>query len=271
MTATEINLSKPILDLNDRMAAKNRALFDQHGIFVLDLLASPGAGKTSVILKTIEQLRERYNIAVIEGDIASDVDSQRIRAQGIPAVQINTGGACHLESQMIARALEILDLKDLDLLIIENVGNLVCPTDFYLGEDVKVMILSVPEGHDKPLKYPGIFQAAAAVILNKIDTMPVFNFDERAFRDSVSKLNPQGLIFPLSATTGSGVSLWTQWLSDRIEKQRQQLAESQPAGAVGPAGQPVESAQPQVESQPSQEQAHRTPSTYKTGNDEMKR
>jgi len=218
----KIEVGKPILDLNDRKAAENRKLLDDKGIFVLDLLASPGAGKTSVILRTIEELRDTYRIAVIEGDIASDVDSQRIKACGIPAVQINTGGACHLESQMIRRALDALDLDALDLIVIENVGNLVCPTDFYLGENMKAMILSVPEGHDKPLKYPGVFQAASAVVLNKIDTMPYFDFDERAFRISVEQLNPGAQIFPVSAKTGSGVKLWTQWLADRIDTAKRQ-------------------------------------------------
>jgi hydrogenase nickel incorporation protein HypB len=212
----KVEVAKPLLDANERIAQDNRALFDKHGVLVLDLLASPGAGKTSVILATIAQLRERFRIAVIEGDIASDVDSLRIKEQGIPAVQINTGGACHLEARMIQKALDVLDLAALDLIIIENVGNLVCPTDFYLGEDAKVMILSVPEGHDKPLKYPGIFQASSAIILNKTDTMAVFDFDERAFRTSVGQLNPTAPIFPVSATTGRGIELWTQWLVDRI-------------------------------------------------------
>jgi hydrogenase nickel incorporation protein HypB len=216
----KLDVSKPLLDLNDRLAEENRALLDEHGIYVLDLLASPGAGKTSTILATIKQLRTTYRIAVIEGDIASDVDSQRIKQEDVPAVQINTGGACHLESQMIRRALDALELDALDLIIIENVGNLVCPTDFYLGENAKVMILSVPEGHDKPLKYPGIFQASRAVILNKIDTMAVFDFDERAFRGSVTQLNHEALIFPVSATTGSGIELWTQWLTNEIEQFR---------------------------------------------------
>ncbi|MDR0350098.1 MAG: hydrogenase nickel incorporation protein HypB [Coriobacteriales bacterium] len=233
----KLDVSKPLLDLNDRLAAENRALFDEHGIFVLDLLASPGAGKTSTILATIEQLSKRFRIAVIEGDIASDVDSRRIKERGIPAVQINTGGACHLESQMIRRALDVLDLEALDLIVIENVGNLVCPTDFYLGEDLKVMILSVPEGHDKPLKYPGIFQAAAAIILSKIDTMPVFDFDERAFRESVRQLNPTAPIFPMSVTTGQGVGLWTEWLADRIERVMAAANAKQAAGQ--PAEQPA--------------------------------
>jgi hydrogenase nickel incorporation protein HypB len=212
---------------------------------MLDLLASPGAGKTSLILATIEALSPRLKIAVIEGDIASDVDAQKIKAVGIPAVQINTGGACHLESAMIARALDALDLPNLDLIIVENVGNLVCPTDFYLGENAKVMILSVPEGHDKPLKYPGVFQVASAIVLNKIDTLPFFNFDEQQFRQDIQRLNPIAPIFPVSAATpiqvlappaavsqapaiqtpqapvqadGSkpGIAAWTNWLYEQI-------------------------------------------------------
>jgi hydrogenase accessory protein HypB len=150
----EIDLSQPILAKNESLAADNRKLFDEKKVFVLDLLASPGAGKTSTILATIAALRDRYNIAVIEGDIASRVDAEKIKAHDIPAVQINTGGACHLESDMIKRAISVLDLDALDLIIVENVGNLVCPTEFDLGEHAKVMILSVPEGDDKPHKYP---------------------------------------------------------------------------------------------------------------------
>ncbi|MCD8316237.1 MAG: hydrogenase nickel incorporation protein HypB [Eggerthellaceae bacterium] len=195
-----------------------RELFKTNGGYVVDLLASPGAGKTSVILATIDALRDEFNIAVIEGDIASSVDSEKIKAQGIPAVQINTGGACHLESSMIKRAVDILDLERLDLIIIENVGNLVCPTDFDLGENAKVMILSVPEGDDKPLKYPGVFQVSEAIILNKVDTLPVFDFDEEKFEEAVAALNPGVPVFALSATTGAGMSAWTDWLADQIRK-----------------------------------------------------
>ena len=216
----KIDLSKPILDRNERFAAENRELFSEHGVFVLDLLASPGAGKTSTILATIAALRDRYRIAVIEGDIASDVDAQKIKAHGVPAVQINTGGACHLESDMIRRAVDTLEIAEIDLLIIENVGNLVCPTDFDLGENAKVMILSVPEGHDKPYKYPNIFARAEAVILNKYDTMPVFDFDEDEFREVVRRLNATVPVFPMAATKGQGVAEWAEWLAGRIEKQR---------------------------------------------------
>ena len=213
----EIDLSKPILDRNERLAAENRARFDAAGVFVLDLMASPGAGKTSTILATIAALRDRYRIAVIEGDIASKVDAEKVKAHGVPAVQINTGGACHLESDMIKRAIDALPLEELDLIIIENVGNLVCPTDFNLGEDAKVMILSVPEGHDKPYKYPGIFQVSEAVILNKVDTMPVFDFDEDEFTRVVRSLNPTAPIFRIAATKGEGVDEWADWLAARID------------------------------------------------------
>ncbi|MBK5210876.1 MAG: hydrogenase nickel incorporation protein HypB [Coriobacteriia bacterium] len=217
---TKIDIHKPILDLNDKLAARNRALFDEKGVFVVDLMASPGAGKTSTILATIGALRNRYRIAVIEGDIASRVDADKIKANDIPAVQINTGGACHLESDMIKRAIDVLDLDNLDLIIIENVGNLVCPTDFYLGENAKIMILSVPEGHDKPHKYPGIFQVSEAVILNKVDTMEFFDFNEKEFDESVKALNPKAPIFKISATKGSGVQEWVDYLSVRIEEAR---------------------------------------------------
>lgn len=213
----QIDLSKPILDKNIRIAAELRARFAEHGVFVVDLMASPGAGKTTTVLATIEALRDRYAIAVIEGDIASRVDADKIAAHGIPAVQINTGGACHLEGDMITRAIDVLDLDALDLVIIENVGNLVCPTDFDLGENAKVMILSVPEGHDKPFKYPGIFQVARAIILSKYDTKPVFDFDEDAFDAEVHALNPTAPVFKMSATTGVGVEPWTEWLANEIE------------------------------------------------------
>ena len=212
----QIDMKQPILDKNDQLASELRARFAENKVFVLDLLASPGSGKTSTILATIDALRDEFNIAVIEGDIASSVDAEKIKAQGIAAVQINTGGACHLESAMIKRAVDVLDLERLDLIIVENVGNLVCPTDFDLGENAKVMILSVPEGDDKPLKYPGVFQVAEAVVLYKVDTMPVFNFDREAFEAAVTQLNPQAPIFPIAATKGDGVDSWAEWLANRI-------------------------------------------------------
>ena len=214
----QIDLHKPILDKNDTLAAELRERFAENHVYVVDLLASPGSGKTSTILATIDALRDEFNIAVIEGDIASSVDAEKIKAQGIPAVQINTGGACHLESAMLKRAIDVLDLERLDLIIVENVGNLVCPTDFDLGENSKVMILSVPEGDDKPLKYPGVFQVSDAVILNKVDTLPVFDFDRDAFYTSVRNLNPKAPIFPIAATKGEGVEEWATWLAERVRE-----------------------------------------------------
>ena len=211
-----IDLKQPILDKNDKLAAELRQRFAQNHVFVVDLLASPGSGKTSTILAIIEALRDEFNIAVIEGDIASKVDSEKIKAQGIPAVQVNTGGAFHLDSDMIRRAVEVLNVDTLDLILLENVGNLVCPTDFDLGENAKMVILSVPEGDDKPLKYPGVFQASQAVVLNKVDAMPVFNFDEQAFRTSVRNLNPAAPIFPVSATTGQGIEDLAEWIGQGI-------------------------------------------------------
>jgi hydrogenase nickel incorporation protein HypB len=216
----DLDLSRPILEKNDLLAAENRARLSKSGVFAVDLMASPGAGKTSTILATIAALRDRYRIAVIEGDIASRVDAEKVKAHGIPAVQINTGGACHLESRMISRALDALPLDDLDLIIIENVGNLVCPTEFDLGESAKVMILSVPEGDDKPLKYPQIFAISQAVILNKYDTLGVFDFDEGVFRSAVGRLNGAAPIFPISATKGDGVDAWAEWLTTRIDAAR---------------------------------------------------
>ncbi|MDR1776149.1 MAG: hydrogenase nickel incorporation protein HypB [Actinomycetes bacterium] len=213
---THVDVAQPILAVNDRLAAANRARLDAAGVVMVDLMASPGAGKTSVILATIAALGARYRIAVIEGDIASRVDADRVKAAGVTAVQINTGGACHLESAMIKRALDVLDLDALDLIIVENVGNLVCPTEFDLGEHAKVMILSLPEGDDKPLKYPNIFQISRAVILNKVDVAAAFNFDRAAFEDSVRALNPTAPIFALSATAGTGVDAWCAWLEQLI-------------------------------------------------------
>ncbi len=211
-----IDINQPILAKNDALAAELRKRFAENHVYVVDLLASPGSGKTSTILATIDALRDEFNIAVIEGDIASSVDAEKIKAQGIPAVQINTGGACHLESAMLKRAIDVLDLERLDLIIVENVGNLVCPTDFDLGENAKIMILSVPEGDDKPLKYPGVFQVSDAVILNKVDTLPVFDFDREAFEAAVRDLNPKAPIFPVAATKGTGVEEWASWLAERV-------------------------------------------------------
>ncbi len=214
---TQIDLEAKILGKNDEQADANRKLLDEKQIYMVNLLASPGSGKTSTIVATINALRDKYNIAVIEGDLASDVDSQTIKDLGIPAVQINTAGTCHLEADMLKRALDVIDLDNTDLIFIENVGNLVCPADFYLGENIKAMILSVPEGDDKPLKYPGMFQVSDAIILNKVDVMHAFTFDKGLFDEHIDQLNPNAPVFPIAATAGEGVSDWANWLSEQIE------------------------------------------------------
>ena len=216
----QIDMKQPILQKNDAIAAELRARFAEHHVFVLDLLASPGSGKTSTILATIDALRDEFNIAVIEGDIASNVDAEKIKAQGIPAVQINTGGACHLESAMIKRAVDVLDLERLDLIIVENVGNLVCPTDFDLGENAKVMILSVPEGDDKPLKYPLMFQICDVVLINKTDVLPYFDFDMEKCRENIRMRNPNARVIPICAKTGEGVDEWADWLRAEVKAWR---------------------------------------------------
>lgn len=215
-----LELSHKIFDKNDELARENRQLFDKHGVFVINMLSSPGSGKTSSILALIKELSPQYSLAVIEGDIASDVDAQTIKEAGCTAVQINTGGLCHLESRMIKRALEVLDLESIDVLIIENVGNLVCPVDFYLGEDAKCMILSIPEGDDKPLKYPGVFQAASAIIVNKLDVLPAFDFDLELFASYIDRLNPQAQRFEISATKHQGIDAWAAWVIKGIKKAR---------------------------------------------------
>ena len=208
---------KNILDANDRIAEENRKLFDNEKIYVLNLMSSPGAGKTSLVEKTIEALQERYKIGVIEGDIQGSADAERIAKLGIPVVQINTGGACHIDGNMVREALPGLDLTQTDLLIVENVGNLVCPAEFKIGENVKVMVLSTPEGADKPAKYPLMFQQSEALIINKIDLLPYVDFDmEQAKRDALT-LNRDIMIFEVSCKTSTGLKDWFDWLSDRIE------------------------------------------------------
>ena len=216
----KIDMKQPILDKNDAIARELRERFVEHHVYVVDLLASPGSGKTSTILATIDALRDEFNIAVIEGDIASSVDAEKIKAQGIAAVQINTGGACHLESAMIKRAIDVLDLERLDLIIVENVGNLVCPTDFDLGENAKVMILSVPEGDDKPLKYPLMFQICDVVLINKTDVLPYFDFDMEKCRENIRMRNPNARVIPICAKTGEGVDEWADWLRAEVKAWR---------------------------------------------------
>jgi hydrogenase nickel incorporation protein HypB len=212
----KIIVVKNVLDANDRIAADNRALFDKKKIYVINLMSSPGAGKTTLVEKTILALQDRYRIGVIEGDIQDTYDAERVAKLGIPVVQINTGGGCHLDGNMIREALPAFDLDQLDFLITENVGNLVCPAEFKIGENAKIMILSTPEGADKPAKYPLMFQESSVLILNKIDLMPYVDFNmEKAKKDALS-LNPKLRIFAVSCKTSEGLQGWLDWLSGQI-------------------------------------------------------
>ena len=207
-----------ILEANDRIAAENKKKFGEAGVFVMNVMSGPGAGKTSLLEKTIQELSGKVKIGVIEGDIAGADDAERIDKLGIPVVQINTGGGCHLDANMITDVLEDLPpLKELDLLIIENVGNLVCPAEFKLGEDMKVMLLSVAEGHDKPLKYPLMFQESSALILNKIDLLPYTDADIGKMKKDSLSLNPNLKIFEVSCKTGQGITEWTNWVQTLVK------------------------------------------------------
>ncbi len=202
-----------ILEANDRIAEGNRRRFKEAGLYVVNLMGAPGAGKTSLLERTIRELKPRLRMGVIEGDIVGTDDAERIGALDIPVVQINTGGACHLDANMISEVLDELPLKDLDMLIIENVGNLVCPAEFKVGEDMKMMVLSLAEGHDKPLKYPLMFQESSALVLNKIDLLPYMNTDMNKVKKDSLALNPKLNIFEVSCATGKGIDTWAQWLS----------------------------------------------------------
>lgn len=212
----KVKVVAQILEANDRIAAENKKVFHESGVYVINLMSAPGAGKTSLIERTIKELYKKLRIAVIEGDIAGTDDAQRIESLGIPAVQINTGGACHLDANMINEAIADVPLKDTDLLIIENVGNLVCPAEFKVGEDMKIMILSITEGDDKPLKYPLMFQESSALILNKIDLLPHTNADLAKIKKNSLSLNPSLKIFEVSCKTGEGISEWTSWLQSLV-------------------------------------------------------
>ena len=201
-----------ILSANDMVALENKKLLDEHGVLAVNVMASPGAGKTSLILRTIEALRGHLRAGVIEGDVAGHVDADKVAETGIPVVQINTGGGCHLDAPQVQNALKQLPLEQIDVLFIENVGNLICPTGFALGEHVNMMIANVPEGHDKPIKYPGMFSEVDALVLNKIDLMPYIDFDLEAFRTAVTALNADAPQFLVSCKTGEGIQEWAEWL-----------------------------------------------------------
>ena len=212
-----IPIVENILSANDQMAARNRDVFDKSGVYAINIMASPGAGKTSVILKTLETLKGRLQLGVIEGDLATSIDTEKALAAGMPAVQINTGGDCHLDAVMISQVLSSLPLSELDLVIVENVGNLVCPANFQLGTHVNVLIASIPEGDDKPYKYPGMYKGVQALIINKIDLLPYVPFNMDYFRQGVEILNPGVVTFPVSAKTGEGMEAWMDWLLAQVK------------------------------------------------------
>jgi len=219
----KVPIVRDVLDANERIALQNRAFFSDKRMTVINMMSAPGAGKTTLLANTIRSLKNDLNIAVIEGDIQSSHDAEQISATGAQVVQINTGGACHLDAGMISESLNRLDLETVDLLVIENVGNLVCPAEFNLGEDFKVMMLSVAEGDDKPMKYPLMFHQSRALIINKLDLLPYVDCSLEKIRADATKINPHLSILALSAKTGKGVRDWHEWLRTKVMARRSNL------------------------------------------------
>ena len=216
MAVKVLTIEEDILGANSEKARKNQAKLEKHAVLAVNVMASPGAGKTSLILETIRELRGKTRVAVVEGDVASSIDAEKIHREGVLVIQINIPGGCHLDANMFGEALDDLPLEDIDLLLIENVGNLICPAEYALGEHRRVLVSSVPEGDDKPFKYPLMFNEADAVLLNKIDLLPYVKFDTGDFSRAVRGINQKTEVFPLSCTTGEGIEGWTSWLLDQI-------------------------------------------------------
>jgi hydrogenase nickel incorporation protein HypB len=222
MSPIKVAVVEKIMSANDRMADMNRALLDSHKVFSINIMASPGAGKTSFILQTIKALSNELKLGVIEGDTAPvTIDADKIIKAGMPAIQINTGGDCHLEASMFADGLQQMPLDDLDILIVENVGNLICPAAWYLGTHINLLIASVPEGDDKPYKYPNIYRGLDVLIINKTDLMPYVEYNIEYFRKGVEMLNPGLTTFPVSCRTGEGFDAWITWLKESIKLYKQ--------------------------------------------------
>jgi hydrogenase nickel incorporation protein HypB len=220
--STTVPIIQEIMSANDRLAAQNREKLEAARVVGMNIMASPGAGKTSTILRTIEALKADHQLGVVEGDTANvTIDADKVIAAGMPAVQINTGGDCHLDAVMLSGALAQMPLGEIELLIVENVGNLICPASFTLGTHFNVVIASVPEGADKPYKYPNIYRGIDALILNKIDLLPYVDFDMEYFRRGIEMLNPGVAFFPISCKTGEGVAEWIDWLKGRIAHYRE--------------------------------------------------
>lgn len=217
----EVKVMKDILGQNDAIAAALREQLAEQRVFILNLLGSPGSGKTTLLEKTIAALNKKLRLAVIEGDLFTSKDADRIARHDVPVIQINTSGGCHLDAPMIEKALKELNTDALDLLIIENVGNLVCPAEFALGEDMKAVVLSVTEGNDKPLKYPLIFKESALTLLNKIDLVPYTDFNVAAATEDITTIHPGAAVLPVSARTGEGLAAWLDWLCARVREKRE--------------------------------------------------
>jgi hydrogenase nickel incorporation protein HypB len=216
----KIPVVRKILEVNEDMAEQNKGLFDRQRVLALNLMSSPGAGKTALLERTLVDLGSELRMAVIEGDVQTTNDAERIAATGVPVVQINTDQACHLDSSMVQEAIGQLDLEALDILFIENVGNLVCPAAFDLGEDAKITLLSVPEGDDKPVKYPSMFVRSQLMVLNKVDLIPYLDFDLERARQGAQKVNPGLQVLSVSARTGENLQDWYQWLRTRLQAKR---------------------------------------------------
>ena len=212
-----------ILNANNMVAEQNRKLLNEKKVYLVNLLASPGAGKTTFLIESIKHLKKDFSVAVIEGDIASNVDALKIESLGNPVVQINTGGSCHLNAPMIQQALESFDLDDIDVIFIENVGNLICPAGYKLGENISLVMNSTTEGDDKILKYPPIFQKSKALIINKTDLIPYLDYKMENIEESFKKINPGGPVFPLSSKTGEGFKPWIDWLKENVSAFRKDL------------------------------------------------
>jgi len=212
-----VTIERKVLAKNDEIAAANRSLFTQHGLFVLNILSSPGSGKTSLIERTLDQLNGAFGIGVVEGDVQTDLDAQRVARYHVPVAQIVTNGGCHLEAKLVQDAVSVLDLSRIKLLLIENVGNLVCPANYDLGETMKVVIVSTTEGDDKPLKYPAMFRNASVLVINKMDLLPYVGCNLEVLKKNALQINPRLLVFQTSCTTGEGIAAWCEWLREKTE------------------------------------------------------
>src|SRR6476620_4262385 len=215
-----IPVGTDIMSSNEEMALENREYFERYGIYVINLMSAPGAGKTSVLEQTVKSLKSQYELGVIEGDLVTTLDADRISALGVPSYQITTGSVCHLDARMVHNAFHGFDVKDFDVLFIENVGNLVCPAEFNLGEDLKIMVYSTTEGAEKPKKYPLMFHEADAVILNKIDLIPYAGVSLEELAQNVREVNPLAPVFAISCRTGEGLDVWFKWLRAQIDSRK---------------------------------------------------